>query len=134
MGIGALGTTQVTLGAVIVVFVLFEIKHLLADYILQTDWMAQGKQRRAGWAPPLFVHAGMHGFGTALVALAVNPAFVWLAFVDFFVHALIDFMKARIGLATGLTPANARFWWLFGADQQLHALTHLALAVVLLAG
>lgn len=123
---------QVSLGAVVAAFLAFGVKQLLADYVLQTDWMAKGKQQAEAWIAPLAAHCLTHAAGTLLIALAFNPALWWLAIVDFWVHAAIDLSKARISRAATLTPATPVFWWLFGADQQLHALTHLALAVALI--
>lgn len=40
--------------------VAFLIKHFLADFLLQTDWMAAGKDRPKGWLLPLAAHAGVH--------------------------------------------------------------------------
>ncbi|MEQ9125126.1 MAG: DUF3307 domain-containing protein, partial [Alphaproteobacteria bacterium] len=95
---------QAPLGAVALAFVLFEIKQLLADYVFQTDWMAQGKQRARAWQAPLAAHCLTHALGTLLIALMLNPALWWLAIVDLLVHGGIDFGKARIGAAAGLKP------------------------------
>lgn len=124
---------QLPLGAVVATFLLFELKQLLGDYVLQNDWMAQGKNAGEAWAGPLAAHAGVHAAGTLLIALAVNPDLWWLAILDFFIHGSIDFSKARIGRAAAVTPFSQRFWCLFGVDQQMHAMTHLCLAVALIA-
>ena len=43
---------QLPLGALLLAFVLFQIKHLLADFALQTEWMAPGKNGVNGWTGP----------------------------------------------------------------------------------
>ena len=41
--------TLVPVGAFALLVFAFEVKHLAADFFLQTNWMAQGKQRPSGW-------------------------------------------------------------------------------------
>jgi len=79
------------------------------------------------------MHCTIHASFTLAIALAINPSLWWLAFFDFVVHFSIDFTKARIGLATGWTPERQSFWFLFGADQACHSLTHLVLSLLLIA-
>lgn len=111
----------------------FLIKHFLADFILQTDWMAAGKDRREGWVLPLAAHAGIHGAATATLFLAVSPPLVWLGLADAVVHGTIDRLKSLATRRADLTPERTTFWWLLGADQTLHHLTHIGLAVLLAA-
>ncbi|MBT6314623.1 MAG: DUF3307 domain-containing protein [Alphaproteobacteria bacterium] len=133
MSFSELLAIELPLGLIILVFILFEIKQMLADFVLQNSWMAGGKQQASGWMAPLAMHCTIHASFTLAIALVINPSFWWLAFVDFVVHFSIDFAKARIGLATGWTPERQSFWSLFGADQACHSLTHLVLALTLIA-
>ena len=34
----------------------FAVKHLVADFLMQTNAMARGKERPAGWLGPLLAH------------------------------------------------------------------------------
>ena len=111
----------------------FLLKHFLADFLLQTDWMATGKERPEGWLAPLAAHAGLHGALTAALFLAVAPALAWLGLADALIHGIIDRLKSLASRHLRLTPRQGGFWWLFGADQTLHHLTHLGLAIVLAA-
>ena len=111
--------------------VLFLIKHYVADFLLQTGWMALGKARAENWLLPLCIHVGIHTLGTALICLAVAPRLIWLAAVDFGVHFAIDRSKAVASRAAGDDPTQAVFWWLFGLDQTLHQLTHLVFVIVI---
>jgi hypothetical protein len=113
--------------------VLFLAKHFLADFLFQTDWMAAGKDRQTGWLVPLSAHAGVHGVMTAAIFLAVEPSLAWLGIVDCLVHAVVDRLKSLTNRRAVVTPQNTAFWWLFGADQTLHHLTHLGFVVVLAA-
>ena len=123
--------TPVPVGAFALLFLAFAVKQLGADFLLQSTWMAQGKERGSGWLAPLCAHTALHGLGTLLIALMVQPALWWLALVDFAIHTAIDRGKALVGQRTRLPPTDARFWWLIGADQFLHQVTHIGLAVVL---
>lgn len=125
--------TPVPVGFFALLLVAFAVKHLAADFLLQTNWMAHGKDRASAWAGPLCAHTGLHGFGTLLIALAVEPALWWLALVDFAIHTGIDRGKALIGQRTRFPASDARFWWLIGVDQFLHQVTHIGLAAVLAA-
>lgn len=113
--------------------VAFLIKHFLADFLLQTDWMAAGKDRPKGWLLPLAAHAGVHGAMTAALFLAVAPPLAWLGLADMLVHGIIDRLKSISTRRSALTPRQTAFWWLFGLDQSLHHLTHIVLAIVLAA-
>ncbi|MCJ2139614.1 DUF3307 domain-containing protein [Methylobacterium sp. E-066] len=125
--------TPVPVGAFALLLVAFAVKHLAADFLFQTNWMAQGKERASAWAGPLCAHTGLHGLGTLLIALAVKPALWWIALVDFVIHTGIDRGKAVVGQRTQFPATDARFWWLIGVDQFLHQITHIGLAAVLAA-
>ena len=126
--------TPVPVAALALLLFAFEVKHFGADFLLQSNWMAQGKDRVAAWAGPLCAHAGLHGLGTLLIALAVKPGLWWLAGVDFAIHAAIDRGKALVSQRTQFPVTDARFWWLMGFDQFLHQVTNIALAAVLAVG
>ncbi|HZP75004.1 MAG TPA: DUF3307 domain-containing protein [Pseudolabrys sp.] len=111
---------------------IFVIKHLLADFCLQTEWMAVAKEARSGWLVPLTAHCAWHAGMTAAIVLAVAPSLWWLAVIDFFVHAAIDRGKGLAIMSWQVTPMKEKRWWLiFGTDQALHQLTHLGWALVL---
>ena len=115
---------------VITVYLLFRLKHFMADYLLQTSWMARGKEREEGWAAALFAHAGVHAIGTTAIAAAFAPSLIFLGAVDLIVHAGIDKTKASI---RRYQPNQPAFWWAHGIDQEAHHVTHFiyVLAIVL---
>ena len=122
---------QVPTVAVAAALAAFLVKHYLADFLFQTGWMAAGKDRAQGWLLPLCCHLCVHGAMTAALFLAVAPGLAWLGLVDFILHGVIDRAKSLASRHTGLTPRQSSFWWLFGADQTLHHLTHAGFALVL---
>ena len=111
------------LAEVLTVYLLFRLKHFMGDYLLQTSWMARGKERPEGWATALFAHAGVHALGTTAIAAAFAPSMMFLGTIDLFLHAGIDRAKAS---CRWLTPNQPAFWWAHGIDQEAHHLTHFA--------
>lgn len=110
-------------------YIAFVLKHFIADYLLQTQRIAEAKAK--GSFPLVLLHASGHGLGTLIITLWVAPKFWWLALVDIGVHLLIDLGKSALNRRLSLTPSNTPFWWLLGADQALHQLTHFVLIVII---
>jgi hypothetical protein len=82
------------------------LAHLVGDYLLQTDWMAQEKTRR--WAPAL-AHAGTYG----LPFLVITRSPLALA-VIVGTHAVVDryrLAKHVCWAKNQLAPASHRYPW-----------------------
>ena len=124
---------QISTAWIAAALVAFLAKHFLADFLFQTDWMATGKDRAEGWVPSLAAHASVHGAMTAALFLVVSPSLAWLGLVDAVIHGVIDRIKSLATQRAKLTPGQTTFWWLFGADQSFHHLTHVGLAILLAA-
>jgi hypothetical protein len=118
----ALGVLSVALAA----------KHYVVDFVLQSDWMARGKERTHGWSGPLAVHAGLHGLGMLLIVLLARPELWWLAPADLVIHAGIDRGKALASLRLRWPVSDPRFWWLMGFDQFLHQVTNVVLGTLII--
>ena len=110
----------------------FSLKHFFADFVLQTRWIALGKDRATDWFAPLAAHVAIHAGLTLVVALIVAPRLWWLALVDLVVHFAIDRGKSLVGRWGRCGPQDARYWWLFGFDQLLHQFTNIGLAFTML--
>jgi hypothetical protein len=110
----------------------FSLKHFFADFVLQTRWIALGKDRCVDWLAPLAAHVAIHAGLTLVIALIVAPRLWWLALIDLTVHFAIDRGKSVAGRLGGCSPEEARYWWLFGFDQLLHQFTNLGLALALM--
>jgi hypothetical protein len=123
----------VPLRAFCIVLLLFALKHFVADFVLQTHWIAHGKERSEGWLAPLAIHALGHASLTLCIALAIAPWLWWLALVDFIVHAAIDRGKTIIAHRAGWGVEEAGFWWLLGSDQFMHQVTNVGIAAALFA-
>ena len=118
----------VTLTALMIAFT---AKHVLADFVLQSNWMARGKEAQTEWSAPLLAHVSCHAGFTLLIVLAVEPCLWWLAIVDLVVHAALDRCKALVALRVGWRMNQPQFWWLLGIDQGLHQLTSIGIAATL---
>jgi Protein of unknown function (DUF3307) len=113
--------------------ILFLIKHLIADFFIQTQWMVVGKGKASGWLWPLTAHSAIHAFGTLAICLALAPALSWLAATDFIVHFGLDRFKEVFVRRASVTPSDPMFWRLLGIDQTLHGLTHFIFALCIAA-
>ena len=104
------------------------IAHLVADWLLQNEWMVQHKQSLRH--PAAWVHGGIH----TLALWFVLPW--WLALLLGFTHMLIDtrkpmlWWKRLVGkTATGPQTLMVEMW----VDQVLH-ITVLAAAILVVYG
>ena len=118
----------------------YQIKHFVADYPLQGEWML-GKFK-SGWCflGPLVAHVCVHGFFTFLIVIMLRPELaLQLASIDMIAHFTMDRIKAAphyLGRFKPLTAneysmatpkaklGNKLFWWSIGFDQMVHHLTH----------
>lgn len=73
---------------------LFEVKHFLADYPLQREYML-GKFK-PGWefVLPLAAHCCVHAAFTLAILLYFAPHYWYLTFVEFLIHFIMDRIKA----------------------------------------
>ena len=114
--------------------VLFQVKHFICDYPLQTQYMLnKGKETR--WITPLAAHAGVHAWFTFLIILFIQPdnnLLYLLPLVDFVIHFIVDRIKASPKLGGRWNPTQPYFWWALGADQMMHHLTHYAFIYVII--
>ena len=74
--------------------ILFQIKHLVADYFLQGKYMLQKFRSDWGFFLPLVAHSGVHALITLGVCLWFAPNLWWLSLVDFVAHFAMDRIKA----------------------------------------
>ena len=126
-------SSQVAVGTLTFWMVVFAVKHVIADFVLQTSWMATGKDAKTGWALPLLVHCAIHGVLAIAILLVLAPRFWFLGLADFALHLIIDRAKGFCVSTFRVTMDHQWFWWLIGIDQALHHLTGFGLAVVLAA-
>lgn len=108
---------------IFIILVLFQVKHLLADYLLQAKYML-GKMNKDGWVLPLAAHAAVHSYITLCIVIFFDINLWWLAIVDFVVHFIVDRVKASPNILGRFNPNQKAFWFVLGLDQFIHHLTH----------
>ncbi len=118
--------TSENLSLIFTLLVIYQIKHYIADFPLQREYML--RKTRANWdfILPLFTHCLVHGVGTLIIMLIYAPAFWWLSLVDFITHFFIDRIKSGpryFGRFNDLSKSS--FWNILGFDQMVHHLTHI---------
>lgn len=118
-----------TLGTVLLLLCLLQIKHMFADYYLQTPKMLSGRGTyfHLGRAQ----HAAVHVVGSIVIFILFGAPLDFIlviAALEWIVHFHIDFAKASYSDKKGLQPNQAAFWRAAGLDQCLHNLTYIAMA------
>jgi len=113
---------------------LFEVKHFLCDFVLQTAYLYRNKGiygHRAG-----FIHAGLHALGSvpAILLLSRDTSLIAVILaVEFLIHYHVDWLKLHIDKRFRLGINHSLYWAIFGADQLLHQLTYLGILAFLVA-
>lgn len=119
--------------SVFTLLIIFQFKHFICDYPLQTPYML-GKLRRDDWIMPLAAHAGVHSLGTFMIALIFSTMYLATALLiaDFVLHFIVDRLKASPSIGGRFSIDNKYFWWCLGADQMAHHLINYAFIAVIL--
>jgi len=114
--------------------VLFEVKHVLCDFVLQTA--AQIRSKAIYGSRGGLIHAGLHGIASLPAILLLDHSVVVPAIVagEFVVHYHVDWLKMAIIRVRGLSPDDRLYWIIFGADQLLHQMTYVIILALLARG
>ncbi|MBD0864979.1 MAG: DUF3307 domain-containing protein [Rhodobacteraceae bacterium] len=110
--------------------VLLQIKHLFADFFLQTTKMLVNRSTYAHMGRAQ--HAGIHAAGSGIAFVIVGapvPFIIVTLIAEWIVHFHIDWGKAAYSKMKAYTPKMAGFWRAVGVDQALHHLTYVAMVV-----
>lgn len=114
----------------LILLILLTVKHLLADFTLQSRYILD--HRRIYGHPAGILHVAIHLVGTlAALVIVGTPALLISAMlaVEGLVHYHLDWAKDNLVLKLGLTHEDRGYWMLLGADQMCHHLTYIGLAV-----
>jgi hypothetical protein len=115
---------------IILLLILLQIKHFIADFCLQFSYMIE--EKGTYWAPGGLHHALVHTVGTFLVLFMlsnINLA-IWLALLDGIIHYHVDW--AKMNMSKKYTPSDASFWTWLGLDQALHQLTYILIVAIII--
>ena len=116
----------------LVLLTLFQLKHFLADYPLQTITMVKekGVYGKRGGIYHSLIHALLTFLMLAIVNYAVFPVAYTLAFAiaasEFVIHYHIDWGKMQ--MSKRFSTEDKGFWNWIGFDQLLHHLTYIGFA------
>lgn len=122
------GEIYLDVNSALILLVLFQIKHLFADYYLQTPGMLanRGQYLHPGRAMHCLVHVAGSGIAMALVGVDWGLIAVVLV-AEWLVHYHIDFGKGAWSNRMDHGPKDASYWRAFGVDQFLHQVTYVAM-------
>jgi hypothetical protein len=122
-------SSSVPVGALIGWMLVLTFKHIIADFVLQSSWMAIGKDQKTGWALPLLAHCLVHLAVAMVLILMIAPRFWFVALIDFAIHITVDRAKGFCSSTFKVTYEHPWFWTLIGIDQALHHLTGFGLSI-----
>ncbi len=122
-----------TAATLLAALLLFQLKHLVADFALQTPAMirAKGQYGRPGG----LLHAAIHVLASAPILVWIGigiPLLLGLLAAEFVLHYHIDWGKERLARAVPLRPDRWLFWFVLGADQALHQLTYIGMLWIII--
>src|SRR5215469_3776343 len=112
---------------------LFQLKHFVCDFALQTPRQIQAKGNYGQLAG--LEHAGLHAIASlpALLVLTQSAAaIIAVIAAEFVIHYHVDFSKARIDQWWDSNPQSTAYWIEFGLDQLTHQSTYLAIVFLLI--
>jgi hypothetical protein len=113
--------------------VVFQVKHFLADFPLQGEYMLQKVSGEWDFVLPLGVHCAVHGAMTLAIVMAVDTQLWWLALVDFVIHFVMDRIKSGPRYFGRFNDkSRPAFWNVLGFDQMVHHLTSFYIVWVLI--
>jgi len=99
---------------IIYLLIFFIVKHFVADFILQTKWMAVGKFKLfPNNMLPLLVHSLIHA---TITFIFINMHILFI--IELVSHFIIDLSKVLVSRKYNIN--DKEYWWLLGLDQMLH--------------
>jgi hypothetical protein len=118
---------------ILLLLLLFQIKHWYADFKIQTYMQTV---KKGIWLDPVGMsHTGDHIWGTLLVLLIFSfvqtisiPLMIIMTVLEGIAHYLIDFTKVKYGCKDNTKPL---FWNQFGLDQLAHQTCYLLIAAAI---
>jgi Protein of unknown function (DUF3307) len=112
---------------------IFQIKHFLCDFALQTS--NQVRNKGTYFHPAGITHAGLHMIGSIPALLVLSRAPIPLAVLligEFLFHYHTDWAKVKLDSHLRLNDQNSLYWIIFGSDQLIHQLTYLGMIYAIL--
>lgn len=111
---------------------LLQVKHFLADYVLQNSYILENRRRILH--PAGYIHAFIHVALTAGLLMFFTGDVKLISMIaagEFVFHVLVDLAKDNWLHSRKLNSSNAEFWWVQGLDQLLHQISYILIAALL---
>ena len=111
---------------------LFEVKHFICDFVLQTAYLYRHKGIYGH--PASFIHAGLHALGSlpAIILIGSAPGLIAMIVIgEFLVHYHVDWLKLHVDHRYRLRIDRSAYWIVFGIDQLLHQATYIVMLALL---
>lgn len=87
------------MGTIFLLLIIYQLKHFVADYLLQGRYMLGKFKNGFAWILPLAAHSGVHAVMTYIIALFFNSKMaLTVAVIDFVLHFAMDRVKASPSL------------------------------------
>ena len=113
---------------ILLTLLVFQIKHYICDFVLQTYDQIRFKGKYLH--PAGLLHAGLHSVGSIFALLVLTRAPVTIAVLlvaEFLIHYHTDWAKAQLDSRLRLNDQNSLYWAIFGGDQLVHQLTYVGM-------
>ena len=112
-----------------VILALLFVKHFICDFVVQAQYMVDQKSQYG--AAGGVHHAWLHSLGTWVVLFPFTDTFTATssAVLDGVIHYHVDWLK--VNLSAQWKPHDWAYWAWFGLDQLAHALTYIAIVVIM---
>lgn len=119
----------------LIAIALLLVKHWLADFVWQTQWMVANKGNPTH--PAVYAHSGVHVLCSLVSLLLCGIPLGWsmalVLAIEFAAHAAFDVIKANKSLGGRWRIDQPRFWTILGLDQLAHHMTYVFMVWSLLA-
>jgi Protein of unknown function (DUF3307) len=123
----------VNVESIFILLIVFQIKHFVADFPLQREYMLKKTVASWGFVAPLSLHCLVHAVFTLLIVMTIRPSLWWLSIVDFVVHFVMDRIKSGPNYLGRFNDRDKPgFWNALGFDQMVHHLTGFAMIWLLI--
>jgi hypothetical protein len=92
---------------VFILLIVYQLKHFIADYPLQTPYMLGKFKEHPHYILPLLCHVAVHGMFTFIIVAMVRPNYApAMALLDMAVHFVMDRVKASPNLLGYYKPLS----------------------------
>lgn len=81
---------------IMLLLIIFQVKHLIADYPLQTPYMLGKFKKGNDYILPLLAHVSVHALFTFIICIFYTKLSIaiWAAIIDAYIHFCMDRIKA----------------------------------------